>query len=384
MVAETKYYDVLEVSPTADTSEIKSSYRRLAKIWHPDKHKNKERGDEKFKEISQAYSVLIDDDKRQLYDKFGEKPPPRSQMDPMDPFQQFFGHAQAVPTEKVQKFPVDLEDIYVGKTIEHKHRYRALCDICNGKGTKSKKIPPKCRSCGGKGIRIVLQQFGPGMVQQTEVPCNACNQTGGCLDPTDICPTCKGKTLTEKTKIITINLRPGTPNGEKIKFPGLASYSPAQRSVKDLVLEIVYKPHANFKLVNFSATQQFLVITQTIPLVEALTGFRVSFKHLDGTQVNVRAPEGHIVTTDDLLGVSGYGFPDSQGAHETLFILFKVRMPESYSLDGKQLSTLRSVFKSKKIVEDDSDLIVDVFDPSIIEENEPDDEGSQPPQCQQS
>lgn len=383
MVANTKYYDTLEVNPTATAQEIKTSYRRLARIWHPDKHKNKEEADSKFKEISHAYSILGDQEKREKYDKYGDEPPP-SNVNPADFMQSFFGQQREEVTETHERLVVDIRDIYVGRTIQHKYTRRVICEKCNGNGTASGKPPPSCTHCGGRGKKVEMRQIGPGMVQQMMSPCNECLQTGKRINKSDVCKTCLGKRAIEKTDDLSINLRPGTPEGEKIKFSGLASYDPRNPKCKDHIFVISYKPDESFQFLKMPSGLH-LSTTKTISLAESLTGFRLSFTHLDGTILNIRAPRGHVITPGDTLGLSGYGFPDKHGNHGTLFIVFNIVFPASYSFDGKQLRLIREAFDESDKPEREGDLMIDVFDKEDVlrEMDVPQEEHEEGVQCHQ-
>jgi DnaJ family protein A protein 2 len=359
MVANTKYYDILEVPPSASSNEIKSAYRRLAKIWHPDKHTDKEKADAKFKEISNAYTVLIDDEKRKQYDQYGDNPPP-----PMpnhgDFMSSVFNMKSRESNEVQEKLYVNIRDIYIGRTIQHTYTRMAECTKCNGTGTKSLKRPPTCRRCGGSGQKIEMRQIGPGMLQQLMSPCVHCNQMGWEVDQGDMCLLCKGRCTMKKEEKVSINLRPGTPEGEKIKLSNMASFDPRKGKAADMIFIIIYKSDDFFHFIKING-EVHLARTETISLADALTGFRISFEHLDGSQLVIRPPTGHIVSPGDLLGLNGYGFPDRHGVHGTLFIQFDVTFPASYSLDGKQLKMIRGAFNVDEKPDNDSDLVIDVF-----------------------
>ena len=152
---ETKYYDLLELTPSATTADVKKAYRKLAMKWHPDRNvNNKEEAETKFKEISKAYEVLSDDKKRQLYDQFGEEGVQQGGAgggmgaDPFSIFSQMFGGGGmgGGPRQEERRtadlqYPLalTLADFYRGKLKKLKITRRKLCDVCGGKGVRRRR-----------------------------------------------------------------------------------------------------------------------------------------------------------------------------------------------------------------------------------------------------
>jgi DnaJ family protein A protein 1 len=215
MVYETKYYDILGVSPTASEAELKKAYRKMALKYHPDK--NPDAGD-KFKEISQAYEVLSDSKKRAIYDEGGEQAIKEGLgrggggfSSPMDIFNMFFGGgagpgmggSQRSNKSKpiVHKLGVTLEELYNGKTRKLAVSRDLKCDDCGGKGGSN---VLKCDACRGTGVRVVMKQLGPGMIQQIQSPCSDCGAQGEKIDPAKRCKTCSGKKTVRDKKILEV------------------------------------------------------------------------------------------------------------------------------------------------------------------------------------
>ena len=222
MVFETKFYDILGVSPEASEAELKKAYRKMALKFHPDK--NPDAGD-KFKEISQAYEVLSDPKKRAIYDEGGEQAIKEGMgrggggfSSPMDMFNMFFGGGMggmgggSQRSNKsrpiIHKLGVTLEELYNGKTRKLAVTRDIKCDDCDGKGGSN---VLKCDACNGSGVKVVRKQLGPGMIQQMQSPCGDCGATGEKIDPAKRCKKCSGKKTTKDKKILEVSL-PGFSN----------------------------------------------------------------------------------------------------------------------------------------------------------------------------
>jgi DnaJ family protein A protein 2 len=165
-VDNSKYYDLLGVDKKANENEIKKAFRKLAMKLHPDKG-----GDEnKFKEVSLAYEVLSDPKKRDLYDKYGEdglKEGGAHQAG--DIFSQMFGGGMRGPQgprkvkAKTVQIEVQLADLYNGKEVSFEVNRQRLCAKCDGIGGSDKTAVQNCTACKGRGVRVMMQQLGPGM-----------------------------------------------------------------------------------------------------------------------------------------------------------------------------------------------------------------------------
>lgn len=175
MVRETKFYDLLGVSPGCSPADLKKAYRKLALKYHPDKNPN---DGEKFKQISQAYEVLSDPDKKRIYDQGGEQAlkeggvGPAGFSSPMDLFDMFFGASpfggpRARRRERrgkdvVHQLAVTLEELYKGSVRKLALQKNVVCDKCEGRGGR-KGAMGQCPACRGSGMQCQIHQLGPGI-----------------------------------------------------------------------------------------------------------------------------------------------------------------------------------------------------------------------------
>jgi len=389
MVKERKYYDLLEVDPTAGTAEIKKAYRKLAIRWHPDKNPNNPEAAEKFKEISQAYEVLSDDDKRKLYDQHGEEGLKEGGggggfHDANDIFSQFFGGGGFGPfggrgggaarkptrTPDVQhQVGLTLQDFYRGRTKKFKVTRQTLCQSCRGKGSLKDGAVQKCTGCKGQGVRIVMHRIGPGMVQQSQQACPECNATGEVIKREDACVDCKGKKTKPTVEMLELVVPRGKQPGAKIPFYNKADEA-ADLEAGDIVVILapIEEDAGDDKNTSFSIpagpikdplsikrphfqrlkTGVDLVMEVGISLQEALLGFRLAFRHLDDRIVVVESPSSTVLENEAILTVENEGMPleHNPARHGDLIIKINVRMPtvrEIRALKPDQLDALKAI-----------------------------------------
>ncbi|XP_074088608.1 dnaJ homolog subfamily A member 4 isoform X3 [Macrotis lagotis] len=282
MVKETEYYDILGVKPSAAPEEIRKAYRRLALKYHPDK--NPDEG-EKFKLISQAYEVLSDAKKREIYDQGGEQAIKEggttsgSFSSPMDIFDMFFGGGGRMTRERrgknvVHQLSVSLEDIYNGVTRKLALQKNVICDKCEGIGGKKGSVE-KCPLCKGRGMQIHIQQIGPGMVQQIQTVCLECKGQGERINPKDQCKNCNGCKVVREKKIIEVHIEKGMKDGQKIMFHGEGDQEP-ELEPGDVIIVLDQKDHGIFQRRGHD-----LIMKMKIQLTEALCGFKKTIKTLD-------------------------------------------------------------------------------------------------------
>jgi DnaJ family protein A protein 2 len=268
----TKFYKLLEVDKNASEPEIKKAYRKLAVKHHPDKG-----GDpEKFKEITRAYEVLSDSEKRSKYDRGGEDALDNDGGDASDIFESFFGGGgrrggggrKRQKTKDVQQpLKVTLEQLYCGATKKMAITRQVI---------DKKKGVQECDECGGRGVKVEVIRMGP-MIQQMQSACNSCGGTGKTF-----------KTKQER-EILEVHIQKGSPDNHKVVFREMADEHP-DADTGDVNFVLKQQEHALFKRRGAD-----LFIEKDISLVEALCGFEIEVTHLDGRKLLIKTTPGDIV-----------------------------------------------------------------------------------------
>ncbi|KAL1743287.1 hypothetical protein HDZ31DRAFT_65183 [Schizophyllum fasciatum] len=343
MVKETKYYDLLEVAPDASENDLKKAYRKKALRLHPDKG-----GDpELFKEVTHAYQVLSDPDKRSMYDARGEAglndAGGMGGMDAQDLFSQLFGggggfggggffgggsRSQGPRRTKdlVHRVHVSLEELYRGKTTKLALTRSIICNKCKGKGGKEGAVQ-QCTTCRGRGIKVTMRQMGP-MIQQIQSPCDDCGGAGENINPKDRCQQCKGKKVVPDKKMLEVHIDKGMKGGDTITFRGESDQSPTAEP-GDVIIVVEEKPHERFK-----RQDDDLIYEHELDLLSALGGGQFIIRHLDDRALVVKLEPGEVIKNDDLKVIPGQGMPQRR-VHEPgdLFVKFTVRFPDQIDVD---------------------------------------------------
>ncbi|KAG6865874.1 hypothetical protein C0991_010955 [Blastosporella zonata] len=341
MVKETKFYDLLEVQPNASEVDLKKAYRKKALRLHPDKG-----GDpELFKEVTHAYEILSDPDKRSLYDARGEaglsEQGGMGGMDPQDLFSQLFGGGggffggggggrQQGPRKTkdlVHRVHVSLEDLYKGKTTKLALTRNVICTKCKGKGGKEGAVRT-CTPCRGQGIKVTLRQMGP-MIQQIQAACDECSGSGEVINAKDRCQQCKGKKVLPEKKFLEVHIDKGMKGGQTVQFRGESDQSPTAEP-GDVVIVIEEKPHDRFK-----RQENDLITEIELDLLTALAGGSFAIKHLDDRILIVNLEPGEVIKNGDLKVIHGQGMP-SPRHHDPgdLYVNLSVKFPESIDVDA--------------------------------------------------
>ncbi len=348
-----RFYDLLGIDSSASENDIKKAWRKTALALHPDRG-----GDtEKFQEAQRAYEILSDPEKRQRYDRFGEKAfeggdaggGGHGDMD--DVLRAFFGGGggsgggrRGPPRGKDvgMKVEVTLTELYCGAERTVDWERKGLCKPCDGNGG-----PPDaksvCSTCDGNGIVIRVMRIGP-MVQQQQGPCPDCRGQGYRMKESLMCKVCRGQGLIDEKVQLKYTIDPGMTNGEKIKLS-----QEGDRLSKDMIPGDVYMVLELVKDDDDEASKferkgvDHLLYKKKISLLEALTGYQFVITHLDGRKLRVASPSTldntthQVVKPGDLKLISREGMPSLRNplVKGNLVIQFEVEFPMFLNLSSK-------------------------------------------------
>jgi len=346
-VNTTKFYELLGVGKDADQDAIKKAFRKMAMTHHPDKG-----GDpEKFKDISKAYEILSDPEKKEVYDEYGEEGLENGGGGPpggMDIFSELFGmgggggsrggRAKQKRRGEDVMFPlkVDLADLFNGCTKKLRLTKNVICQVCTGKGGKGVQA---CKDCKGHGIKIVIRQLGPGMIQQMQQACPACQGQGQVIAEKDRCKKCKGACTVKEKKTLEVFVTKGMKHGERIVFNGEADEAP-DTVPGDVVVVLQQKEHPFF-----TRQSLHLFMKKKISLLEALCGFEFSINQLDGRKLIVKSGADIVYRPGDFKVIRDEGMPHPKNhfVRGSLYIEFVVEFPKNGYITAKNKQVLAKI-----------------------------------------
>ncbi|KAE8719921.1 putative WRKY transcription factor 28 [Hibiscus syriacus] len=334
------YYKILQVDKNAKDDDLKKAYRKLAMKWHPDKNpNNKKEAEAKFKQISEAYEVLSDPQKRAVYDQYGEDglkgqvPPP----DAGGPGGTTFFQTGEGPN--VFRFnPRNADDIFA-EFFGFSSPFGGMGGGPGGGGGSG--MRGGSRAFGSMFGDDIFSSFGEGrpMSQgprkappiENTLPCSLEDLYKGATKKMKISreiADASGKTLPVE-EILTINIKPGWKKGTKITFPEKGNEQP-NVTPADLVFIIDEKPHSTF-----TRDGNDLIVTQKISLVEALTGYTVHLTTLDGR--NLTIPVTNVISPnyEEVVPKEGMPIPKDPSKRGNMRIKFNIKFPTKLTADQK-------------------------------------------------
>jgi len=326
------YYEVLGVSRSADNKELKRAYRQLARKYHPDVNKEPD-AEQKFKEISNAYEVLSDDQKKAIYDRFGEDGL-KGGMGGMGGGMGGMGgqrQARNRPTQGDDErydLEIDFLDAVFGIEKELDTMRLENCDKCSGSGVKAGTKPTTCGTCGGQGQVVATVRTPLGNFQQV-TGCQACGGTGQSSTP---CPACAGDGRVRRSKKIQLRVPPGVDKGSRLRVRGEGNAGRRGGPPGDLYVFINVRDDPElkrFENVNISSSV-------TIPYTKAILGCSIKVRTVDGP-VDLKIPPGVQPQATLLMakrGVPRLGNDSIRGDH---YVTVKVTIPSKLSDAEKEL-----------------------------------------------
>jgi molecular chaperone DnaJ len=335
------YYEVLGVTRTVTDTELKSAYRKLALQHHPDRNPNNPDAEEKFKEVSEAYAVLADSEKRAVYDRYGHAGlnggaaqggfDPSVFQDFSDIFGEFFGFGDMFGgggrrRSRVQRgadlredLNLEFEQAFFGTESRVTVRRHEACEDCHGSGSAPGKGPSTCRACNGRGQ--VRYQQGFFSIART---CPTCQGSGSVI--TDPCPKCKGEGRILRQRTVDAKVPAGVEDGTRIRFAGAGEVG----QFGDLYVVLHVKDHPFF-----AREGNDLHCVVPISVAQAAMGAEIHVPTMDGEH-NLKISEGTQPGTVFRIRSKGVPVLNGHGKGD-LYVEVRVQVPTKLNKRQKEL-----------------------------------------------
>ena len=342
LATETDLYELLGVDRSADAAALKSSYRKLAMKYHPDRNPGDAEAEAHFKAVGAAYEVLKDPQKRAAYDQYGHAAFQQGGMggggghadfgDIGDIFETIFGggfgrggrQRQARGADLRYDMPVSLEDAFDGKQTQIEIEISQSCDTCNGSGAEPGTGTRGCNLCNGHGKVRANQGFFV-----VERPCPNCHGRGEVLE--DPCGTCRGEGRVDKPQALDVEIPPGVDTGTRIRLSGKGEAGPRGSPPGDLYIFIHVSEHDLFQREGTT-----LLTRVPVSFTTAALGGSVDIPDLDGSTNTIEIPAG--IQSGKQLRKRGAGMPVLQGrGRGDLVVEIMVETPTKLSKAQKEL-----------------------------------------------
>ena len=358
---EKDYYKILGVSKDAKPEEIKKAFRKIARENHPDAKPGDKKAEAKFKEASEANSVLSDPKKRKEYDEqrslfgsgfrfpgaggtrpggFGAPGGPSMEdlfrnatsgnQDISDLFGGLFGGTTSRRTTRNPRRGTDIEgevsidftQAVEGTTVAMQTVSDAPCSSCRGTGAKAGTVPKVCTTCQGSGMKESQTSGGFAIAE----PCPDCRGRGLVVD--DPCPDCSGSGRARSTNTMQVRVPAGVTDGQRIRIKGKGGAGENGGAAGDLYVLVHVRPHPVFGRKGDNLT---LVVPVTFP--EAALGADIEVPTLNGPRVRLRIPAG--TPNGRTFRVRGKGVRKANGGHGDLLVTVDVQVPSSLSAEAE-------------------------------------------------
>lgn len=354
-MAKRDYYEVLGVEKGCSLEDIKKGYRKLAIKYHPDRNPGDKEAEEKFKEATEAYEVLSDDQKRPIYDQYGF-----AGLDGMgagggagggyshaftdfsdlfgggfgDIFENLFGGGRSSGFGRRSQDPgqgaslrydleIDFKDAVYGTKTDVRFSHEVSCSACGGSGCAQGGSRKTCPTCNGMGQ--VGRSAGFFTVQQT---CPTCNGTGKTID--NPCRTCHGTGVEQKSSRVTLTIPAGVDEGRRIVIPHQGNTGRNGGPSGDLIVVVHVKEHKYFERDGYD-----LYCAAPISISQAALGATITITTLDEKKIDVKVPAGS--PNGKILRIKGEGVPAGNGRTGDLYIKLLVQVPVKLTSAQKKL-----------------------------------------------
>lgn len=382
MVSNESLYDILDVKRSATDDDIRKAYKKLALKCHPDKNTDrKEEAEQQFKKVTEAYSILSDDRKRQEYDQFGSVGEMPAMPDINDIFSKMFGGmggggvatefggfdfggmggmggmggpfsfmfggqpSQGRPMRRnpdVLQIEVNLKDLFHGCVKKVEYGIIDNCNSCKGHGVLDLKDIIKCMTCDGKGV--IMKQINP--IMMSTCTCHSCGGNGRMIRVGKECSTCKGQKLVGIKKALELKIPKGVANNYTYKLDSKGSFDVDSGTYLDLV--IMFK-HSDLQLSNHLTIDEEhnVKMTLDIKLEEVLCGYEhvLNIYGFDFTIAN----DGYLIPNKTYI-IQNMGLPmHKKSSQGNLYINFNVVYPDDINKMNKYQDIFLKIFKTQQV-----------------------------------
>ncbi|MCB1220218.1 MAG: molecular chaperone DnaJ [Planctomycetales bacterium] len=342
-MSSTDLYEILGVSREASADEIKKSYRKLARQYHPDV--NSDSGaEERFKEISVAYEILSDPQKRAQYDQYGTVGGPGGMGggSPFgegfgsinDLFEMFFGgggggagRRQRRGEDIQRSVHQKLRDCLTEQHVELDIERRETCESCDGSRAEAGSKPETCRTCGGRGAVVQVRETLLGAMR-TQTTCPTCRGDG--VTVSDPCKSCRGTGFQYKKRRIDVSIPAGIDNGNLLQMSGMGHAAPGGGIPGDLYVQVTVEPDKQFQ-----RDGSDLFVELPVHYTDLVSGATVDVPTLEGTE-KLRIPAG--TESHSQFTLRGHGLSRLRGHGKgNLHVRVKLYVPQKLNRQQKQL-----------------------------------------------
>ncbi len=348
-MAKQDYYATLGVPREASGDDLKKAYRKLAMQDHPDRNPGNKQAEARFKEVSEAYEILKDEQKRAAYDRYGHAafeqggaggPFGAGGFDFAaggglgDIFDQMFGEFMGRRgngrqprggADLRQQVEIDLADAFAGTKVQLRVPTRVVCEACSGSGSEDRgRSAETCPTCHGAGK--VRRQQGFFLVEAT---CPGCGGTGRLVR--NPCRVCQGQGTVARERTLEVKIPPGVEDGVRIRLPGEGEAGGQGAPAGDLYVHVAIRPHPIFQ-----REQSNIFMRVPLRMTQAALGGEIEVPVIDGTKAKVKVPSG--TQTGDQFRVRGKGFSVLRSAARgDMYIQVAVETPQNLTRRQREL-----------------------------------------------